>query len=143
MNPSGQPSGDPADGAGESEPCAGEGVSTRIRRARARCVQKSGGEGLVTCRAARRDHHLYYEHDRGWMLRVTVDLGARVVGKRMKFRLGTHSLDEAGRGRELVVRILRQLGLTVRLRGKAGRGGALPGEISEQVAREGREGKNH
>jgi hypothetical protein len=61
-------------------------------------------------------HHLHYDRTKGWMLRVTVDLGKNVIGKRLKFRLRTRDAQEAEKARDLVLATLKRLGLTVRLR---------------------------
>lgn len=61
-------------------------------------------------------HHLYYDRTKGWMLRVTVTMGKKVIGKRLKFRLHTRDAGEAGKARDLVLATLKRLGLTVRLR---------------------------
>ena len=61
-------------------------------------------------------HHLHYDRRKGWMLRVTVDVGKAVIGKRLKFKLRTRDAGEAERARDLVLATLKRLGLTVRLR---------------------------
>lgn len=77
-----------------------------------------------------KSHHLHWEKHKGWMLRVTVDLGPKVVGKRVKFRLGTKDLEEALKSRELVLSTLRKLGLTLKI-SKSGpkRRAKVPGVI--------------
>jgi hypothetical protein len=69
-------------------------------------------------------HHLYWEKHKGWMLRLTIDVGAKVIGKRVKVRLRTLVLDEAKQRRELVIASFRTLGLTVRPRVQRRRGKA-------------------
>lgn len=61
-------------------------------------------------------HHLTFERHKGWTLRVTVQIGKKIVGKRLKFYLKTRILSEAEKNRELVLSTLRKLGLTVKLR---------------------------
>jgi len=73
-----------------------------------------GGEG--DGESQRGLHHLHYDRTKGWMLRVTVDLGKNVIGKRLKFRLRTRDAGEAEKARDLVLATLKRLGLTVRLR---------------------------
>lgn len=67
-------------------------------------------------------HHLYHDRKKGWLLRVTVDVGKHVIGKRLKFNLRTHDLAEAEKARVLVLATLKKLGLTVRLRVQGRRG---------------------
>lgn len=61
-------------------------------------------------------HHLHFDRAKGWLLRVTVDIGKSVIGKRLKFRLRTHDPAEAEKARDLVLATLKRLGLTVNLR---------------------------
>jgi DNA-binding transcriptional regulator YiaG len=62
--------------------------------------------------ALQRSHHLYFEQHKGWFLRVTINVGAKVVGKRRKFRLYTKDETEARNRRLVVIGALRGLGLT-------------------------------
>jgi transcriptional regulator with XRE-family HTH domain len=66
--------------------------------------------------ALAKSHHLHWEKHKGWVLRVTVDVVTKEVGKRLRFRLGTRDLQEAIRNRTLVLGTLRKLGLKVRPR---------------------------
>jgi DNA-binding XRE family transcriptional regulator len=61
-------------------------------------------------------HHLDWEQGKGWRLRVTVDVGKKVVGKRISLRLGTYVLEEAMQRKKVIVALLTKLGLTVRQR---------------------------
>lgn len=62
------------------------------------------------------DHHLYFERHKGWMMRVTVQIGKKVVGKRIKFALKTRDREEAEKRRDVMILGLKRLGLTVRVR---------------------------
>ncbi|MEK7951654.1 hypothetical protein [Luteolibacter soli] len=70
-------------------------------------------------------HHLDYDRTKGWMLRVTVEVGKKVIGKRLKFRLRTRDAAEAERARDLVLATLKRLGLRVRLRMQGRQGAGL------------------
>jgi len=61
-------------------------------------------------------HHLDWEQGKGWRLRVTVDVGKKVVGKRISLRLGTYVLEEAMQRKRVILALLTKLGLTVRKR---------------------------
>ena len=61
-------------------------------------------------------HHLDWEQGKGWRLRVTVDVGKKVVGKRISLRLGTYVLEDAIARKRLTLKLLEKLGLTVRQR---------------------------
>lgn len=61
-------------------------------------------------------HHLDWEQGKGWRLRVTVDVGKKVVGKRICLRLGTYVLEEAMQRKRVILALLAKLGLTVRQR---------------------------
>jgi len=72
-------------------------------------------------------HHLDWEQGKGWRLRVTVDVGKKVVGKRICLRLGTYVLEEAMQRKRVILALLAKLGLSVRQRvvkcqAKEGRG---------------------
>jgi hypothetical protein len=77
-------------------------------------------------------HHLYYDRRKGWMLRVTVDVGKSVIGKRLKFRLRTRDAGEAERARDLVLATLKKLGLTVHLRMQGKQRGKAEGVLSDR-----------
>lgn len=90
----------------------------------------AGGECLPAPEGA---HHLTFERHKGWTLRVTIQRGQKVVGKRLKFYLKTRELAEAEKARELVLATLRRLGLTVKLRHQ--RKKAPPAELIPVVTR--------
>jgi transcriptional regulator with XRE-family HTH domain len=76
--------------------------------ARTSCPGKRKLAALAT------SHHLHFEKHKGWIFRPTVDRGPKVVGKRLKFRLGTRDLEKAKERREVVLGTLRGLGLKVK-----------------------------
>lgn len=63
--------------------------------------------------ALARNHHLHWEEHKGWMLRLTINVGSKIVGKRVKIRLRTFVLDDAKKRRELVIASYRTLGIKV------------------------------
>ena len=63
-----------------------------------------------------RSHHLYWEKHKGWFLRVTIQLRAKEIGKRIKVRLYTHDEKTAKERREVVLAAYRKLGLKVTAR---------------------------
>lgn len=67
-----------------------------------------------TRRRVEESHHLIWDKQKGWEMRVTVDVGKKVVGKRIRERLKTRNLDEAIVRRDLIVANMRRLGLTLR-----------------------------
>ena len=75
---------------------------------------------LVVCSQAgdpRPDSHLFYDRQkRLWFARFTIQVGPKVVGRRRKFPLDTRDIEEARRRRDLVIKTLRSLGLTVKVR---------------------------
>lgn len=81
--------------------------------------EQDSGDGLESAGGL---HHLHYDRAKGWLLRVTVDLGKQVIGKRLKFHLRTRDAGEAEKARDLILATLRKLGLTVRLRMQGKRG---------------------
>ena len=85
----------------------------------ARVAVDGGSDDEIECQGG--PHHLYYERTKGWMLRVTVDVGKSVIGKRLKFRLRTRDAGEAEKARDLVLATLKKLGLRVHLRMQRGR----------------------
>lgn len=66
--------------------------------------------------ALKRSHHIYWEEGRGWVMRFTLEINRKLVGKRIKIRLRTHCLEEAIKRRELIVLQYRKLGFKVSVR---------------------------
>ncbi len=66
--------------------------------------------------ALAKSHHLHWEEHKGWMLRLTINVGSKIVGKRVKVRLRTYALEEAKKRRELVIASYRTLGIKVQPR---------------------------
>ncbi|MCW1926542.1 hypothetical protein OKA05_28580 [Luteolibacter arcticus] len=95
-----------------SEGVAGADASQPERHSRSATGEGAGSRAD----SSTSQHHLHYDRYKGWILRVTVQVGTKVIGKRLKFRLRTHDLAEAQKARELVIGVLRRLGLTVRVR---------------------------
>lgn len=58
-------------------------------------------------------HHIYWEAERGWTVRYTLELHKKQVGTRRKTRLRTHDLDEALKRRDLVISVFTNLGFTI------------------------------
>jgi len=77
---------------------------------------------------------LYFEKHKGWLFRVTIERGPKVVGIRKKFKLGTRDLAEALRHRALVLSTLRRLGLTVKPRPQRRKGFGVSHRAREQRA---------
>jgi len=99
---------------GEKDACpANAQAFATVQRQLLLFSREDGGDILP---AAEGGHHLTYERHKGWVLRVTIQRGQKVVGKRLKFYLKTRELAEAEKARELVLATLRRLGLTVKLR---------------------------
>lgn len=76
-----------------------------------------GNSNLIECSdtsAARDDHHLIFDKQKGWETRLTIDMGPKVVGKRIRVRLKTRDLEDAKARRDLVIGLCRKFGLTVR-----------------------------
>lgn len=63
--------------------------------------------------ALKKSHHLFWEEQRGWTLRFTLERDRKMIGQRMKFRLKTHRLDEAIERRDLIVGMIRKFGLKI------------------------------
>lgn len=64
-------------------------------------------------RKAGRLHHISWEKDRGWFLRVTIQVGKKVVGSRIKVRLRTYDINEAIRARDVVLSSYKVMGFSV------------------------------
>ena len=64
-------------------------------------------------RDAKKTHHVAWEKDRGWFMRVTIQVGTRVVGKRIKVRLKTTDILEAIRTRDVVLSSYKVMGFNV------------------------------
>jgi hypothetical protein len=56
---------------------------------------------------------------RRWKLKLTIDMGSKIVGKRVQFSLPTSDTETAIRHRDAVIRGYEQLGLTVTTRRQA------------------------
>ncbi len=63
-----------------------------------------------------RRSHIYWEKDRGWSTRFTINLGPKRKGKRLRVRLRTRLYSEAVQRFDLLMSSYKQLGLTIHLR---------------------------
>jgi transcriptional regulator with XRE-family HTH domain len=70
-------------------------------------------ESALTRVRLRDGHHLYYKPGCGWMMRATIQVCAKRVGKRVKRSLGTHDVFEAIRLRNHRIDEWKRLGLSV------------------------------
>jgi hypothetical protein len=62
-------------------------------------------------------HHLAWDRSKKrWALRVTVDMGAKVVGRRLCIRFPAADLELAAVKRDAIIAALRALGLSIRPR---------------------------
>ena len=97
--------------AGEPEPSKAVqlGAITALRTSKT-------APGKAKLDEVKKAHHLDWEQGKGWRLRVTVDVGKKVVGKRLSLRLGTYVLEEAMQRKRVILALLTKLGLTVRQR---------------------------
>ena len=60
-------------------------------------------------------HHLIWDKQRGrWEVRLTIDVGKKLVGKRIRVKLRTADAHEAMRQRDVLIVGYKKLGLTVR-----------------------------
>lgn len=75
-------------------------------------VQKIADSALTRVRL-RDGHHLYYKPDNGWMMRATIQIDRKQIGKRVKRSLGTHDVFEAIRFKKQRLDEWRRLGLHV------------------------------
>lgn len=67
----------------------------------------------VTRKRVAASHHLIWDKQKGWEMRVTVEISKKVVGKRLRERLKTRNLAEAIARRDLIVANMKQLGLHI------------------------------
>ncbi|WP_200273527.1 hypothetical protein [Luteolibacter pohnpeiensis] len=59
-------------------------------------------------------HHLVWDKHRGkWEVRLTINLGTKVVGKRIVNKLSTADPEEAKKLRDVIIRSYEKLGLTL------------------------------
>ena len=66
---------------------------------------------------ARRHHHIDWENGRGWFMRVTLNVSAKVVGRRIKFRLRTRDIEEAIKRRDVIFSSYKAIGFKVDSKG--------------------------
>lgn len=70
-------------------------------------------------------NHLYFDKAKNrFNLRFTVDLGPKVIGKRVSVKLNTKDLRKAIELRDHIIKAFRALGLTVRPRVQKRKGGS-------------------
>lgn len=62
-------------------------------------------------RTAEESHHLIWDKQKGWEVKVTFDLGPKRVGKRHRRRLKTRDLEEAIERKDILIADWRSLGL--------------------------------
>ena len=73
----------------------------------------NGEPSARTRRRVEQSHHLIWDKQKGWEMKVTVNVGKKVVGKRIRERLKTRCLAEAIARRDLIVGNMKKLGLTI------------------------------
>ncbi|MCW1887695.1 helix-turn-helix domain-containing protein [Luteolibacter flavescens] len=116
--------------------------SVLVQRAVLKMLEPSSapasGLGRRQRMALSNSHHLHWEKHKGWVLRLTISRGSKVIGKRMKFHLATKDLDTALKARTLVLATLRKLGLTVqpRRQRKQGKGESHRAKGTQPVLKE-------
>lgn len=94
---------------------AGDGIPTKQIRDEVlnRLNDPSNPPSQRVRREAEKSHHLIWDHTKGWEMRVTVNIGAKIVGKRLRRRLKTRILSEAIVRRDLIVASYAELGLKI------------------------------
>jgi hypothetical protein len=75
-------------------------------------------------------HHLTQEAGGRWVMRVTIEVNPKMVGKQIKIHLGKCSEEEAIRQRDSYLRVLSRVGVMVTLRKQR------PGDRSSSIIAE-------
>jgi transcriptional regulator with XRE-family HTH domain len=103
---------------GESAPipAAQAGILKAIRNSRRVPVRRKRAK-------IEREHHLFYDHDKGWIFRCTLGGDSKKQGQRIKRIMRTHNVIRAIERRDNLIREWRTLGFTVELRMKKEEGG--------------------
>ena len=69
---------------------------------------------LLQCSAAEDpDHHIDCKETGYWRLRITINVGRKLVGKRLVIALQTKDVEEARLRRDIIIRSYEKLGLEV------------------------------